>query len=36
VELAIVTGIAPSVWAAESWETVATAIDVLAQRKGGE
>jgi hypothetical protein len=32
VELAVLTGIAPSVWAAESDTVIATAVDVLNER----
>jgi hypothetical protein len=36
VELAVATGIAPSVWAAETDTVIATAVDVLNERaKGG-
>ena len=34
MELAIATGIAPSVWAVEPLAVVATAIDVIRQRGG--
>ncbi|QDB74338.1 hypothetical protein SEA_LAILA_14 [Arthrobacter phage Laila] len=33
VELALATNIAPSVWAAESTEVIATALTILEERK---
>jgi hypothetical protein len=34
VELALVTGIPPSVWIAEEPETIMTALELLAERDG--
>lgn len=34
VELAVLTGIPPAAWRQESEATIATALDILAARKG--
>lgn len=34
VALAIATGIAPDAWAGETDETIATALEILAERDG--